>query len=130
MNEYCKAFGDAQAVITAQQEMYRCTAAAANSRPRPSRLLSLGGVFRSKYKFMENQMAQHRNVGPSPCPPDLIDGATAFVAPPGRKRRVGSLTASGGCPSQAVAQKRTEVEKSLAMLKTLIANRVKPRPPA
>merc|ERR1719310_2682905 len=35
--EYCKAFGDAQAVITAQQEMY------------------------SKYKFMEAQMAQHRN---------------------------------------------------------------------
>merc|ERR1711907_85423 len=35
--EYTKAFGDAQAVITAQQEMY------------------------SKYKFMEAQMAQHRN---------------------------------------------------------------------
>merc|ERR1711907_389651 len=60
--EYCKAFGNAQSVISTQQEMY------------------------SKYKFMENQMAQHRN---------------------------------------AVAQKRTEVEKSLAMLKTLIANRDK-----
>merc|ERR1712205_209048 len=35
--EYCKAFGDAQSVISTQQEMY------------------------SKYKFMESQMAQHRN---------------------------------------------------------------------
>merc|ERR1712100_395392 len=60
--EYCKAFGDAKAVITAQQEMY------------------------SKYKFMEQQMTQHRN---------------------------------------AVSQKRTEIEKSVAMLKSLIANREK-----
>merc|ERR1712010_420437 len=58
--EYCKAFGDAQSVISAQQEMY------------------------SKYKFMENQMAQHRN---------------------------------------AVASKKIEVEKSLNMLKQLIAKR-------
>merc|ERR1712070_1311646 len=58
--EYCKAFGDAQSVISAQQEMY------------------------SKYKFMENQMAQHRN---------------------------------------AVASKKIEIEKSLEMLRQLIAKR-------
>merc|ERR1711907_696317 len=58
--EYCKAFGNAESVITTQQEMY------------------------SKYKFMENQMAQHRN---------------------------------------AIASKKPEIEKSLAMLKKLIEKR-------
>jgi len=58
--EYCKAFGDSQQVITAQQEMY------------------------SKYKFMESQMANHRH---------------------------------------AVAGKEEEIEKSLNMLKKLIAKR-------
>merc|ERR1712166_35711 len=58
--EHCKAFGAAQSVITNQQEMY------------------------SKYKFMESQMAQHRN---------------------------------------AVFEKKGECEKSLEMLKQLIAKR-------
>merc|ERR1711959_414356 len=58
--EYCKAFGDAQSVISTQQEMY------------------------SKYKFMEAQMTQHRN---------------------------------------AIFGKKPELEKSLAMLKQLVAKR-------
>merc|ERR1712070_450347 len=60
VTEYCKAFGDSQQVITAQQEMY------------------------SKYKFMESQMTNHRH---------------------------------------AVAGKEEEIEKSLNMLKKLIARR-------
>merc|ERR1712072_646075 len=60
VGEYCKAFGDAQSVISTQQEMY------------------------SKYKFMEAQMTQHRN---------------------------------------AIFGKKPELEKSLAMLKQLVAKR-------
>jgi len=58
--DYLKAFGDAQSVISAQQEMY------------------------SKYKFMESQMGQHLS---------------------------------------AVSEKKKEIEKSLGMLKQLIAKR-------
>merc|ERR1712010_24942 len=62
VGEYCKAFGTNESVISTQQEMY------------------------SKYKFMEAQMAQHRN---------------------------------------AIAGKKPEIEKSLAMLKKLIEKREK-----
>merc|ERR1712070_763763 len=62
VSEYCKAFGNSQSVIATQQEMY------------------------GKYKFMESQMAQHRN---------------------------------------AVVSKKEEIEKSLGMLKQLIAKRDK-----
>merc|ERR1712072_1493344 len=62
VGEYCKALGTNESVISTQQEMY------------------------SKYKFMEAQMAQHRN---------------------------------------AIAGKKPEIEKSLAMLKKLIEKREK-----
>jgi len=35
VNEYCKAFGDATAVIAAQQEMYRCVAPSAKRSTQP-----------------------------------------------------------------------------------------------
>ena len=75
---------------------------------------------------METQMAQHRNVSNPPRTP----------APHMASRRVfhAQLAAGTQCPLvilapwwQAVAGKRQEVEKSLAMMKTLIANRVRTR---